>query len=79
MLGLLCSSEPHPKQVNEKVCGGLLPLLQSSSCSMVMCEVFNALMDMYGDDGHVEVFESRGCAGKRLKNVTTIQEATPSE
>jgi hypothetical protein len=63
MLGLLCSSEPHPKQVNEKVCGGLLRLLQSSSCSMVMCEVFNALMDMYGDDGHVEVFESLDALG----------------
>jgi hypothetical protein len=28
-----------------------------------MCEVFNALMDMYGDDGHVEVFESLDALG----------------
>jgi len=63
MLRLLCSSKPHPKQVNKKVCGGLLPLLQSCSSSMVMCAVFNALMDMYGNDCHAEVFESLDALG----------------
>jgi hypothetical protein len=61
MLGLLCSGEPHPDEVNEKVCAGLLSLPCESP--RVMSEVFNALMDMYGDDGHTIVFESLDVLG----------------
>jgi hypothetical protein len=61
MLGLLCSSEPHPDMVNEKVCTGLLSLPCESP--RIMSEVFNALMDMYGDDGHTRVFESLDVLG----------------
>ena len=61
MLGLLCSSEPHPDEVNEKVCACLLSLPCKSP--RVMSEVFNALMDMYGGDGHNVVFESLDVLG----------------
>jgi hypothetical protein len=61
MLGLLCTNEPHPDEVNEKVCVGLLSL--SCESPRVMSEVFNALMDMYGDDGHTMVFESLDVLG----------------
>jgi len=63
ILGLLCSSESHPQEVNEKICGGLLLLLQSSSSAIVMSEVLNALMDMYGDDDHTHVFDSLDVLG----------------
>ena len=63
ILGLLCSSELHPREVNENVCSGLLLLLQSSSSPIIMTEVFNALMDMYGDDRHTQVFNSLDVLG----------------
>ncbi len=69
MLSLLCSAESHPRLVNEKVCSGLLSLLQSSSSAMVLSDAFNALMDMYGDDGHVQVFESLHVLASFQRNV----------
>jgi hypothetical protein len=65
MLGLLCS-EPHPSEVNARVCTALLERLRSPLSSMaddieadsekarqslvIMHEILNVLMDMYGSD-----------------------------
>lgn len=63
IVGLLCSSESHPQEVNTKVCSGLLSLLQTSSSSAILSEVFDALMDMYGSDEHAQVFQSLDVLG----------------
>jgi hypothetical protein len=65
MIGLLCS-EPHPSEVNARVCSALLERLRSplSSTSndndadsekarqslVIMHEILDVLMDMYGGD-----------------------------
>ena len=55
MLGILCSMEPHSEEVNVKVCNLLTSI--SSKKAVVMNEILNALMDIYGDDGcHPSVF-----------------------
>ena len=80
ILGLLCSAESHPLQVNEKVCSGLLSLLQSSSSAMVMSDVLNALMDMYGDDeSHVQVFESLNVLGNFQRNLPRFKQRIQAE
>jgi hypothetical protein len=79
ILGLLCSAESHPLQVNEKVCGGLLSLLQSSSSAMVLSEVFNALMDMYGDDDHAQVFDSLHVLGNFQRNLPRFKQRIQAE
>ena len=57
MLGILCSMESHPEEVNKKVCYVLISI--SSKKAAVMNEVLNSLMDIYGDDGcHPSVFHS---------------------
>lgn len=65
MLGILCS-QPHPDEVNEKICCLLLNVLtRSKSTSVaVLSEILNALMDMYsadeGDPGnHESVFRKK--------------------
>jgi hypothetical protein len=62
MLGILCS-QPHSDEVNEKICGLLLNVLNRSNSTSVsvMNEIMNVLMDMYsadeGDPGnHESVF-----------------------
>lgn len=79
MLGLLCS-EPHPSEINAKVCMALLERLRSPLSSMsdgidadgekvrhslvIMHEILNVLMDMYGgDDSHDEVFGQQDVLG----------------
>lgn len=79
MLGLLCSAESHPQPVNEKVCGGLLSLLQSSSSPMIMSEVLNALMDMYGDDGHTVVFDSMDVLGNFQRQLPRFKKRIQAE
>lgn len=59
MLGILCSMEPHPEEVNRKVCHVLMSI--TSKKSAVINEILNALMDIYGDDGcHPRVFSELG-------------------
>lgn len=71
MLGLLCS-EPHTSEINGRVCSTLLEKLRSPLSSInddvnncekarqslvIMHEILNVLMDMYGgDDSHEDVF-----------------------
>ena len=57
MVGILCSHETHPKQVNSRVCSALMKLsLQSGA---IVNEVLNALMDIYSEDEcHPDVFRS---------------------
>lgn len=78
ILGLLCS-EPHPSEINTRVCSALLERLRTplSSTSnetgdgektrqslVIMNEIFNVLMDMYGgDDSHDEVFARQDVLG----------------
>ena len=57
MLGVLCSMEAHSEEVNHSVCKTLIsvPLTKAR----VINEVFNALMDIYGDDNcHPGVFQT---------------------
>jgi hypothetical protein len=57
MVGILCSQETHPEQVNIKVCSTLMQLPIKSAT--IVNEVLNALMDIYGeDDCHPQVFRS---------------------
>ena len=59
MMGILCSMEPHPEEVNRKVCHVLMSI--TSKKSAVINEILNALMDIYGDDGcHPSVFSELG-------------------
>jgi hypothetical protein len=56
-LGILCSMEDHPEDVNRKVCSALMAI--TSKKSAVINEVLIALMDIYGeDDCHPQVFEA---------------------
>jgi hypothetical protein len=78
MLGLLCS-EPHPSEINTRVCSALMERLRTPLSSksdeagdgentrqslVIMNEIFNVLMDMYGgDDSHDEVFARQDVLG----------------
>ena len=79
VLGLLCS-EPHPSEVDALVCSILVERLRAPLSSLsddndadnekarqsvlLMHEIFNVLMDMYGgDDSHVEVFNQQDVIG----------------
>ena len=79
MIGLLCS-EPHPSEVNARVCSALLERLRSPLSSIsdgndadsekskqalvIMHEILDVLMDMYGgDDSHDEVFGQQDVLG----------------
>jgi len=79
MLGLLCTLEPHPIEVNRQVCTGLLQAMTNFSDSfMIQCEVLNVLMDMYGndeDDGccYPSVFESLQVLSHFQRYVPTLK------
>jgi hypothetical protein len=78
MLGVLCSQEPHPVDVNQKVCSALLTAMDSNSSLMNACEVLNVLMDIYGndeDDGccHVSVFESMQVLSHFQRRIPTLK------
>lgn len=59
ILGILCSQEEHPAEVNRSVCAALLGRMQKADESVVVrAEALNVLMDIYGnDDCHPDVFE----------------------
>ena len=55
MLGILCSSEPHPSEINKTVAETLLKI--DSRRASIVNEILNALMDIYGDDeNHPDIF-----------------------
>ena len=57
MLGILCSHETHPEQINSRVCSTLMQL--SLKSGTIVNEVLNALMNIYGEDEcHPDVFRS---------------------
>jgi hypothetical protein len=79
MLGILCS-EPHPDQINEKICSVFSTVLERSNVTTtdVMCEVLNALMDMYSSDegdanNHESVFRTKGVLGVFEKSVPILK------
>ena len=70
MLGILCSMESHPEDVNRKVCSALMAV--SSKRATVLNEVLNSLIDIYGDDEcHPGVFVD-------LNVLAYFQRTTPS-
>jgi hypothetical protein len=78
ILGVLCSQEPHPVDVNQKVCSALLAAMDNTSSLVNACEVLNVLMDMYGndeDDGccHVSVFESMQVLSHFQRRIPTLK------
>ncbi|EED90979.1 predicted protein [Thalassiosira pseudonana CCMP1335] len=96
MLGVLCS-EPHPATVNTRVCSALMvrlrsPLSNTNSDSstysrqsvIVVNEIYNVLMDMYGgDDCHDDVFEQQDVLGHLQRSLPgfkrSIKRVAPSE
>ena len=63
MLGVLCSTEQHSAETNSSVCTTLLKVLQADKSPQIMSQALNALMDMYSDDGHADVFQSLNVLG----------------
>ena len=78
MLGILCS-QPHPVQVNEKICDVFLGgMMRPSATTAVLSEILNALMDMYSADegdpnNHEGVFRSKGVLGGFQKIVPVLK------
>lgn len=79
ILGILCS-EPHPDEINEKICSAFLAVLNRSNVTTtnVMCEVLNALMDMYSSDegdanNHENVFRAKGVLSSFQANVPILR------
>jgi len=73
MLGILCS-EPHPDEVNDKICNSFLTTLHrhQSTTTTVMNEILISLMEMYSSDegdpnNHEQVFKSRDVLGSFQK------------
>ena len=68
MLGLLCSNEEHPEDINRKV-GTVLPGLTSKKAS-VQHEALNALMGIDGDEQkHPSVFTYLNVLGRFQKTL----------
>ena len=79
MLGILCS-ETHPDQINEKICTVFLTIFTrlNTTTSDVICEVLNALMDMYSSDegdanNHEGVFRKKGVLDAFQKTVPNFK------
>lgn len=75
ILGVWCREELHPSELNHKVCQALVSLLISADSSplMVTSEVLNALMDMYGNDDHGEVFDKLNVMGHLQRTLPIFQ------
>jgi len=80
MLGILCSQEPHPAEVNQKICAALLAASEAATNSVVVpCEILNVLMDMYGNDEdeaccHTSVFESLHVLSHFQRSIPTLKQ-----
>jgi len=79
LLGILCS-EPHPDQINERICSVFLTVLNRShsSSAALISELMNALMDMYSADegdpnNHESVFRNNNVLGAFQKNVPILR------
>lgn len=78
MLGILCSHETHPKQVNARVCSTLISL--PIKYVAIVNEVLNALMDIYGnDDCHPDVFCSLQVLGYFQATIPVFKSLIQSE
>jgi hypothetical protein len=85
MLGILCT-EPHPDPINEKICTAFLTVLERSNGTKtdVICEVLNALMDMYSSDegdanNHENVFRSKDVLGTFKRSVPMLKSKINAE
>jgi hypothetical protein len=79
MLGILCSQEEHPAQVNQKTCQALLqsltPADNPKQSAMVLAEVLSVLMDIYGDDDcHPAVFTALDVLGHFQRSVPLLKQ-----
>ena len=84
MLGVLCS-ETHPATINDRVCAALTGKLRSVSSQinspndakrsiLIMNEVYNVLMDMYGgDDANDEVYQRQDVSGHLTKTLPVFK------
>jgi len=79
LLGILCS-EPHPSQINEKICKVFLIVLSRihSTSTKVMSEILNALMDIYALDeddpnNHENVFRDNHVLDAFQKSVPVLK------
>jgi hypothetical protein len=84
MLGLLLAGREHSAAVNRKVCQALLQVNETSEnradLSMVLAEILNVLMDIYGDDDchpdvFLELFPVHGAPLNALKYFQSTQPA----
>jgi hypothetical protein len=75
------SHAPHPVVVIHKVSECLLRLSSDASTSVsVLCEVLNALMDIYSqDDRYRETFQSLGILGHFQRSVVMLQKQSLGE
>jgi hypothetical protein len=86
MLGILCTAERHPAEVNDTVCKALLtasafktPNTETPS-AIVMAEVLKTLMDIYGDDErHPAVYESLDVLGHFQCTLPLLKRAIRTE
>ena len=82
MLGILCSEESHPVEVNEKVVDALIKTStgdtdsdKSTVGAMVLSEVLSVLMDIYGDDDcHTRLFESRNVLNHFQRSLPALKQ-----
>jgi hypothetical protein len=77
MLGILCSQEEHPAEVNQKTCQALLQALAPADkqSAMVLAEVLSVLMDIYGDDDcHPAVFVALDVLGHFQRSVPLLKQ-----
>jgi hypothetical protein len=77
MLGILCSQEEHPAEVNQKTCQALLQALAPADkqSAMVLAEVLSVLMDIYGDDDcHPTVFVALDVLGHFQRSVPLLKQ-----
>ena len=84
MLGVLCS-ETHPATINDRVCAALTGKLRSVSSQinspidakrsiLIMNEVYNVLMDMYGgDDANDEVYQRQDVSGHLTRTLPVFK------
>ena len=74
MLGILCSQEEHPEEINRKVTTTLLEV--RSRRAPVLSEILNALMDIFGDDDrHPSVFGDLGVLSYFQRTVPILKKS----
>jgi hypothetical protein len=81
MLGVLCS-EPHPTSVNDRVCSALTEKMKFASGQnqhtkqtvLVLNEVYNVLMDIYGaDDANDDIYQKQDVSGHLTRTLPVFK------